>query len=235
VFSVLPLAGARLDHGPAAVTARPAVRVVYGLPAGARGFADTPAAIRHEVGEISRWFASQADGGGPRMAPLPDGSVPVVRLSMSRTDVVRAGEGAFRPVVAELRAALSAGPDDVVLAYVDAGAAPHCGQGDHETRAAVLWLAACGIFPATTSTFPGGATYLAAHELAHALGAAPACAPHATKGHVNDDRADLLYDGPAQRDWDRLALDVHHDDYYATANPACPPISADPVWDDGRR
>ena len=93
----------------------------------------------------------------------------------------------------------------------------------------------CDIFPDAASRFPDGATYLAAHELVHGLGAARPCAPHGVAGHVNDDRADLIYDGPGDRDWGHLTLDVHHDDYYGTHDPHCPPITDNPVWRRARR
>jgi hypothetical protein len=91
-----------------------------------------------------------------------------------------------------------------------------------------------GVFPIVFLTeFPdGGSEATAQHELLHALGAVPACAPHADgTAHVGDgshdqmhgadpvgaptpDPADTSYDGPAE-------LDPGRDDYYGHGRPDC--------------
>jgi hypothetical protein len=85
----------------------------------------------------------------------------------------------------------------------------------------------CDIHPTETSTFPFGGTYLLVHELTHALGAVPSCAPHSEgTGHVDDDVRDVLYNGPLPRDWDNLTLDPGRDDYYPVTPNGCPSIAA---------
>lgn len=109
--------------------------------------------------------------------------------------------------------------DDLFVVYADI-TADACGY----TSAAVatLWMPTCDLYPsASTNGFPFGATYLAAHELAHALGAVPTCAPHeGNGGHVTDDPTDLLYAGPAQKDIRNAVLDPAVTTTSATAAPA---------------
>ena len=82
---------------------------------------------------------------------------------------------------------------ETVVAYV-ASIGTACGITQDNQGAATtvaLWMPACDIYPrADTPSFPYNATYLAAHEMTHAFGAVPACAPHSDgTGHVNDDLA----------------------------------------------
>jgi hypothetical protein len=57
------------------------------------------------------------------------------------------------------------------------------------------------------------------HEIMHALGFVPTCAPHQTlAGHVSDSPNDVMYAGGAP--WAPSTLDVGHDDYYTPTSPA---------------
>jgi hypothetical protein len=105
-------------------------------------------------------------------------------------------------------------------------------QHDGAATTVGIWMPACAIYPsATTVSWPYGATYLVAHEMTHAFGAVPACAPHSDgTGHVNDDPRDVLYNGASGRDWDHLMLDPGHDDYYGHSIPGCLDIAHSPFW-----
>ena len=95
----------------------------------------------------------------------------------------------------------------------------------------------CDIYPGTypTAGFPYvGSSYLLAHEMTHALGAAHEPAPHADgTGHVTDDRRDIIYSGPEGRDWDNLMLDPGHDDYYKTGRSDLVNIEFSPLLEGG--
>ena len=89
--------------------------------------------------------------------------------------------------------------------------------------------------PARTPTpWPYGATYLTAHEMTHAFGAVPACAPHYDLVPATSTTNDVLYAGPGDRDWNNIQLDPGHDDYYGHGRPTAstsPPARSGP---DGR-
>src|SRR5678815_3372813 len=95
-----------------------------------------------------------------------------------------------------------------------------------------LWMPACDIYPsATTPSFPYNATYLAAHEMTHAFGAVPDCAPHADgTGHANDDNRDVVYGGNSQRDWDHITLDPGRDACCGHGRDDCMDIARSPFW-----
>jgi len=158
-------------------------------------------------------------------------SVMVVAIDRSRNEL----EGAADPttdLIDSLRRAGLTDPNTIYAVYIDAGNAQASPCGITFPGYSVLWMAACNIYPAAnTPSWPYGATYLLAHEVTHALGAVPACAPHeGNGGHVIDDPRDVLYAGPDARDWDHLMLDPGHDDYYRHNIPNCPDIEDAPFW-----
>lgn len=56
------------------------------------------------------------------------------------------------------------------------------------------------------------------HEVLHALGFVPACAPHTTaNGHVSDPPNDLMYAGNQPWDIAHMVLDAGQDDYFQHA------------------
>ncbi|MFM2415159.1 MAG: hypothetical protein RI911_852 [Candidatus Parcubacteria bacterium] len=68
--------------------------------------------------------------------------------------------------------------------------------------------------------------YSMIHEILHAVGAVPKCAPHHTlNGHVSDSTKDIMYQGEKSWELPHLVLDVNRDDYYKTNNFSCYDIS----------
>ena len=58
------------------------------------------------------------------------------------------------------------------------------------------------------------------HELLHALGMTPACAPnHHRAGHTSDSNTDLMYAG--DQPWFPSVLDLGNDDYWRHGNGDC--------------
>lgn len=189
--------------------------------------ADSVAAIRHEVEIVDAWFRSQTDGRGLRWARDTAGQIPI---TMHRVPVAVAQAGGFE-ITGYL---LEEGVDDrndVHLVYADL-AEDQMGCGYSYGGFAILVMPACDIYPSTSATmFRNGATYLTVHELTHAIGAVPDCAPNAGNGgHVIDDNRDVLYAGPGNRDWDNLMLDPGRDDYYGHGRTDCADIANHPVW-----
>ncbi len=56
------------------------------------------------------------------------------------------------------------------------------------------------------------------------------CAPHDNgDGHVVDDPADLMYEGPLAQVG--IGLDVGHDDYWGHSIDGCPDIADSVLWE----
>ena len=91
-------------------------------------------------------------------------------------------------------------------------------------------IGACEQGPTINSLWGGGSTVTAAHELVHAMGAVPRCAPHVKAGHATDSVNDLMFAG-AERGQDLdLQLDVGRDDYYDAHHSGCADIADHPAW-----
>lgn len=74
---------------------------------------------------------------------------------------------------------------------------------------------------------PGYREFTMLHEIFHTLGMVPSCAPHHTlRGHTSDSTADIMYQGDGYWDYDRLTIDVNHDDYYKASIPGCADLSS---------
>ena len=89
-----------------------------------------------------------------------------------------------------------------------------------------------GPFPCDTNPWgsigrPGYLELAMVHEVMHALGFVPTCAPHHTRrGHVSDSPNDLMYAGDAP--WSPTTLDVGRNDYFGAHIPGCPDLSDSP-------
>jgi hypothetical protein len=209
-------------------------RVIYALPSDVPADPAITAGIPHEIDLVAGWFAGQTGGREPRFyAPGGTLAVDTVVLPLAKAQI----EGAADPLttLADALHGLGYGVSgETVVAYV-ASMGTACGitQDNHGAATTVaLWMPACDIYPsASTPSFPYNATYLAAHEMTHAFGAVPACAPHSDgTGHVNDDPRDVVYGGSSQRDWEHITLDPGHDDYYGTGRTDCLDIANSPFW-----
>lgn len=211
------------------------VRAVYVVPQGVEPVASRVEAIRHELGVLSTWFAFESGGGRPRFGLDETGAhrVETVVLPFGVPEI-DASEGGIEVIAPRVDTEIGAAQLDLLLMYVESGppedAPEQCGVALQEWLAAVVWLRGCPP-PSSRSPFPRGATYVAAHELTHALGAATSCMPNDDgEGHVVDDPRDVLAAGPADLRR-RIVLDADRDDYLGTANPDCPPITASHVWE----
>jgi putative cell wall-binding protein len=208
--------------------------VIYAVPSDQQFDATVPDAIRHELKMVSDWFAGQTGGPRPALDREAGGTrvqIDQVKLTKTRAEIDAGGTTAIKD---EIRA--STPQYFRPLVYVDADAIESNGGracGENADGLVVLWMPACDIYPdATATALQYGAGYLAAHEMVHAYGAVLSCAPHHYQGHVNDDRRDVLYQGPESRDWANLTLDVNRDDYFKHGRSDCHDIaSASALWD----
>ena len=202
----------------------PAIEVLHVIPAGVTPrFGDMDERIAATI-EAVQVFLQQDVGRTLRFAP--------------GTTVITVSDGTDGQIAQQISNQL-ADPDKIFLGFVESpGGVGACGRtflaDPGEAPISLVLMPACDIYPeAGPQVFPGGATYLVLHELLHALGAVPACAPnYIAGGHSNDSRADMLYAGPGGRDWDNLTIDVGNNDYYGHVNLGCPDIEDSPYWSD---
>ncbi|MCW2991154.1 MAG: hypothetical protein JWM73_1748, partial [Solirubrobacterales bacterium] len=213
--------------------AAPAWRAVYALASDQTADAGKPAAIAGTIAAVDKWFATQTTGNvQPRWARDDGGAIAVTTVTLDHTAAqYAAGGDNFSMIAADLAAhdLPAPGGREKIAVYVDVTNSAACGATSGDV--VLMFEAACEIHPGVADQWPYGATYLLAHEMTHGFGAVNACAPHAGGGgHVLDDPRDLLYAGSEARDWDHLALDPGHDDYYATGRSDCPGIESSPFW-----
>lgn len=212
----------------------PRLVAVHAVPLDGTPVAGLTAAASSELGVVDTWFGAQhPNADGLRWQRAPDGTIDVAVV-----DVPLTLDEARDPFAlgASLRVLGVAGPDDVLVVLVDVDA-PTCGTTSTSAfgrTTAVLWLGSCGSAPSATTTAIGpGSSYVLAHEVTHALGAALPCSPNADdEGHVTDDRTDVLHAGPdpALRD---VVLDPGNDDYFLAFLPDCDDVASNPLWQRG--
>jgi hypothetical protein len=214
------------------VSAGPEFQVL--VVVGSDGVVDpsTGAAINHELTLIDQWFAGQTGGRRPRFQRDGAGNVAVTLVRLVETTAsLSSSPTPFAQLQQDLRGVGLPSPGNALAVYAAFSSPDACGEGI--TGIAVDWMLTpnCPGAPSTsTPAFPWGATFVMTHELVHAFGAVPSCAPHWDgTGHVNDSPADIVWGGTSF-DLAHLTLDVGHDDYYRTGRPGCPDIATSPYW-----
>lgn len=211
----------------------PQIHVVYAIPAdGQDRFAALASGLATDIANIDAWWRREDPAKAPRFdlfdfpacdsrfgqldlsfARLPGPSTSY--LSLERFERI-AGQLTSPPFgFAEL--------NKKYLVYFDGPVADDdvCGTGlggpaiGGQFSYAVVYLrSSCNL----TVGDGGGAAYVGAHELLHALGALPDSAPHACpgdEGHPCDSLDDLLTPFYRGQPLDAAVLDVGRDDYYA--------------------
>jgi hypothetical protein len=210
----------------------PAFQVVYVVGADATPDPSMPAALDHELSLVRGWFAGQTGGRSPRMVRDTAGHVAVWTVRVAETTSGLASVPApFSALQSELSGLGLPAAGDGVLVYAAFAAPSACGEGIAGTGLVWLGTLGCQGPPSpTTPWFGAGATFAAAHELVHALGAVQPCAPHWDgTGHVDDSPADIVWGGQ-HLDTAHVVLDVGRDDYYGTGRSGCD-IATSPFWE----
>ena len=206
----------RSDRPPA--TAGRAIRMLYAFPAdGVDHSAERAVAMADDLSAITSWWRSQDPSREPRFDvwESPCGATPdigVLRLPYTSTELEPVA-GRASLITDAVQNAGDGSPFTKYLVYYDGPAdSSVCGQGNGQadgTATAVVFLGACAAVPNAL---------VAAHELLHALGAAPLVGPPnecpSSPHHVCDSSADILYPFAPRRPLQTTTLDVGHDDYY---------------------
>lgn len=204
---------------------------VYARAQGVPAVAGRAAAIAHEIAVVQQWFDGQTGGEHPRFLGGGTPSVVSVELPMTATALSNSTDPE-----AEIWRAIAADPAlggaFPVVYYEGSQSGGFCGRAG--PYMVYLPMATCGTYPGAATVWPGGATYVMAHEVTHVMGAVRSCAPNAGNGgHVIDDPRDLLYAGTQPRDWANLTLDPGRDDYYLHGRTDCADIANSPLLGTG--
>ncbi len=194
-------------------------QAVYAVPADRTPVDGRAAALAHEVSVVQDWYDTQTGGRHP-IFETNGAQVAVMTVNLPQSfSAIRNDPNADSVIEQAIRSVDPVRLANVKLVVVLEGEnGTYCGRSG---QIVLIPVDNCSIFPSQGSTWPYGMSYLLAHEVAHALGAVPSCAPHASSGHVNDDPRDLLYEGPQQRDWANITLDPGNDDYFRHSNESC--------------
>jgi hypothetical protein len=240
--------GATVAGGPSPATASPghvrsasastlgkSFQAIYAVPKGGAVVGDEPAAIRADITAIDGWYDTQTVGHvHPRWVKTSSGHVSVKTVTLAHSAKTYDKSSDELDLIAkDLHAkGWPKATGEKLVVVIDTtqdGSGRACAITGESVS--LLTEAACDIYPSASDTWPYGATYVIAHEMAHNFGAVPPCAPHYDgTGHVDDNPKDLLYQGPKQRDWDHLRLDPGHDDYYDTGRTDCTDIMHSKFW-----
>jgi hypothetical protein len=198
------------------------IHALYALPSdGVDRFAEIAKGLADDVAAIDAWWRTQDPTRTPRFdyADFGNGCTAVdisfVQIPSTGAELANGLAGVER-IVRLLTNAGFASRADRYLVYYD-GPVFQDGVCGATTGGpflsgpswAIVWLPAC---PDVETAF------VAAHELAHALGAVPRGAPHVcsfSPGHACDSTQDLMYPVASDVPLAQAVLDVNHDDYYA--------------------
>lgn len=212
------------------------VRLWYVLPSdGADEEHDRNGRIERAALAFNDWLGKQSGGSKLRFDTC-EGKLDIGFKRMTKTDAAIKASGAY--VLNEIAKEL---PKDKKLhaAYYGGGSTYSCGGGmwppELPGHAAAMYLNGtpegspypCNSHPLGREDVPLGYMEIGLlHEIFHTLGAAAECAPHHhERGHVNEDRRDLLYRG--SEFWDvgpQTILDLGKDDYWGHGT-ACLDVS----------
>ena len=233
------------------------VHIMYVLPSdGTDRQLDTNGTIATSVSAFENWLCNQAKGSTVKLDTYKGAlDVTFVRLDVTDQTIangadlkVNTGNNPKEYIVLDLRTHLKAlgfkDPHKLYAIYYDGSAdIDACGEGFATLHTAVAFLHGhsqgrldwdCDRNTFTTDlTKPGFWDLVTLHEIVHALGFVPSCAPHVYQGsHVADSKYDLMYgqdDTINGNDWDvaepqKIVLDYNRNDYYDANIPNCPDL-----------
>lgn len=189
---------------------------------------DTDGTLARAVHNMRAWFERQSDGKSLRIDTvdgLPD--IGFVQLRADDNEIIQENRrnGIARAVGSLMQAAgWSLAPDKVYAAFIDNAPDFACGAGLYPFAAVSLGGVTSRNGACDRGYSPGafplrGIESTLMHELLHALGAVPSCAPNVDAGgHVRNSPEDIM------QFLDRQDLDTGRDDYYGHGRSDCPDL-----------
>lgn len=214
------------------------VHAIYAVPSdGEDHHFDTDGSIARSVAAMNSWLATRANGTHLRV-DTAGGALDVSFVALPQTGATYASKGDFirDSIEKDIEAAGFADANKLYAVYYDGTTTSACASGAWPPtlvgHAVVAYLqgAPPGSPPcdsegwAASETAPRYREVGMLHEVFHALGAAPECAPNHTRaGHTSDTPRDLMYAG--DEGWEPTILDEGHDDYWGHGRADCPDLS----------
>lgn len=214
----------------------PQVHAVYALPS------DVEDGNLDRYGDIEKSFAAMqhwlSDAIGLRLNLDTTGGrldVTFLRLPFTALEGDERGSLLVGDVELAIRETIGIATDKIYAVYYGGPSAEACGNATVGGPVGLVFVDADGCSARGVGLAAEiASTYEAAmvHELLHALGAVPGCAPGRleTSPHVGDDVQDVMYAGP---EWSREVvgrIDSGRDDYFEHGLPDCPDVATSHFW-----
>ena len=225
----------------------PQVHFMYVVPAdGTDNQLDTNGMVEQSIARIQNWLVSQTGNQGLRVDTY-HGAPEITFFRMPQTDAQATSQYPWPiwTIGDDLVADGFDKPGKVYAVFYDGHSSWACGGAKSPSlpMLGAMYLqgwptgdpAPCHAWGIGTNQ-PGYFDMGILHEVLHAIGFSPSCAPHKSNDgygdHVNDSPTDILYapDPTHTAPWDVLhaVLDYNHDDYYKAHIPGCPDLSDSP-------
>lgn len=204
------------------------IQPLYVLPSdGEDHYLDTNGTLSTSIKAWNHWLAEQTNGFKLRIDTFNgQADIVFVRLNASAAEVA-ANTQLIRE---ELQQRGFNQPNKIYAIYYD-GANKICGDSQKMHNIGTVYLQGelCPgeLFTSDPKT-PGYWEFVMLHELLHALGCVPDCAPNMSKerpAHVDDHPQDIMYYRTATHP---LILDAGRDDYYGHGRPDCYDLARSP-------
>ena len=159
-----------------------------------------------------------------------------LQLDIGQFEVLRLHENPINAFAEELGKNGLDDPNKIYLAYYGGlSEVDVCGRGGTDGRISLAIIHLGRDCPAAFASADGkmrASDYTAIHELFHAMGAVPSCAPNYEGddgdeiGHISDWEIDLMW--PSSSGDQFQSLDLGRDDYFDHDNEGCPDVADSP-------
>ncbi len=226
----------------------PQVHFMYVIPADrADNELDTDGTIEQSIARIENWLVGQTGNQALRVDTyhgVPD--ITFFRMPHTDAQAVSQEPWPIWTMGSDLVAAGFNKPNKVYAVFYGGSSTWSCGAAKSPALPLLgaMYLEAwptgdpekCHAFGTGTDQ-PGYFDIGILHEVLHAIGFTPPCAPHQSQDgygdHVDDSPTDIMYAPDARSGfapWDvyHAVLDYNHDDYYRANIPGCPDLSNSP-------
>lgn len=213
----------------------PQIHVVYALPSNAEDRnLDRWGNIADSFEAIQNWLADEIDRELRLDTHGGELDVTFLRLSFDTQEGDGTNLNLVDRLLDETRAAIGQKPDTIYAFYYQGRATGLCGSAPLGGPAAAVYVSeSCsnstpGADPEEASTYEA----VMVHELLHAFGAVPHCAPSQGNGsHVIDDPTDVMYAGVERGGRDEAVIDTRRDDYFGHGRASCLDTARSRYWE----